>query len=214
MLSYQLLKNLAGITVIGDYTSLTTLHRVVHDVNARSPLIPDAHKDGIFLSLAYEVRKSYERNRDIIEAPLGYEEMGIRYGFKTIWPVILLQHRILRTSLAYFDHGPEHQAVTYALEAVLKDAIRETFKGQADAVVTRWQELDPCAMNIFEKVHSRGALFCSWNRGERQRLLASLLLSMHPHYEEASFRLARNADFVSPADFVRWGVLEWPDPRW
>ncbi|MFP1133135.1 DUF6904 family protein [Asticcacaulis sp. W401b] len=205
---------MAGITLIGDYTSLRALHRVVHDINTRSPLIPEAQKDGIFISLAYETRKAYERQREIIEAPATYEEMGIRYGFKTLWPVILLQHRFLRASLGYFDHGPEHQAMAYALEAVLNDAIREAFKGQADTVIRRWQELDPQSPNVFDKVHSRGALFCAWSRTERQKLLASLLLSFHRHYDEASFRLARKADFVSPAEFIQWEVLEWPDPRW
>lgn len=38
MLSYRLLKNHAGILLIGDYTSLYLLHEVIHDVNERSPL--------------------------------------------------------------------------------------------------------------------------------------------------------------------------------
>ena len=50
LLSYRLLKNHAGILLIGDYTSLSWLHEVVHDVNERSPLVRD--KEGMFLSLA------------------------------------------------------------------------------------------------------------------------------------------------------------------
>lgn len=41
--------------LIGDYSSLRWLHEVIHDVNERSPLVRD--KEGIFLGLAYEVRK-------------------------------------------------------------------------------------------------------------------------------------------------------------
>ncbi|PYE39141.1 hypothetical protein DFI02_1306 [Rhizobium sp. PP-F2F-G20b] len=48
MLSYSLLKNHAGILLVGDYTSLTWLHEVVHDVNDRSPLVID--KEGSFLA--------------------------------------------------------------------------------------------------------------------------------------------------------------------
>jgi len=55
MLSYSLLKNHAGILLIGDYTSLSWLHEVVHDVNDRSPLVID--KEGSFLGLAYDVRR-------------------------------------------------------------------------------------------------------------------------------------------------------------
>lgn len=50
MLSHGLLKNHAGILLIGDYTSLTWLHEVIHDVNERSPIVKD--KDGPFLGLA------------------------------------------------------------------------------------------------------------------------------------------------------------------
>lgn len=33
--SYSLLKNHAGILLVGDYTSLTWLHKVMHDGNGR-----------------------------------------------------------------------------------------------------------------------------------------------------------------------------------
>lgn len=41
MLSYSLLKNHAGILLVGDYTSLSWLHEVVHDVNERSLIVKD-----------------------------------------------------------------------------------------------------------------------------------------------------------------------------
>ena len=46
MLSFGLLKNHAGILLVGDYTSLRCLHEVIHDVNERSPLVKD--KEGCF----------------------------------------------------------------------------------------------------------------------------------------------------------------------
>ena len=64
MLSYILVKNHAGILLVGDYTSLTWFHEVVHDVNDRSPLVVD--KEGSFLGLAYDVRKAFERQREVI----------------------------------------------------------------------------------------------------------------------------------------------------
>jgi len=73
MLSYQLLKNHAGILLIGDYNSLRWLHEIVHDVNERSPLIDD--KEGPFLALAYDIRKAYERQRES-----SYRHKGSRRG--------------------------------------------------------------------------------------------------------------------------------------
>lgn len=75
MLSYQLLNNHAGLLLVGDYTSLRLLHEIVHDVNERSPLIRE--EDGPFLGLAYDVRKAYEQQREILPPPQGYEEMGL-----------------------------------------------------------------------------------------------------------------------------------------
>ena len=111
MLSYRLLKNHTGILLIGDYTSLRWLHEVVHDVNERSPLVRD--KEGMFLSLAYDVRKAYERQREIISPPPHYDEMGLRYGVQVLWPVLLLQQRMLRGSLAYLDHSGSALRMAY-----------------------------------------------------------------------------------------------------
>lgn len=107
LLSYRLLKNHAGILLIGDYTSLRWLHEVVHDVNERSPLVRD--KEGMFLGLAYDVRKAYERQREIIQPPAHHQEMGVRYGVQILWPVLLLQHRMLRLSLAFLTIRARHR---------------------------------------------------------------------------------------------------------
>jgi hypothetical protein len=118
MLSYSLLKNHAGILLVGDHTSLTWLHEVVHEVNGRSPVIID--KEGSFLALAYDVRKAFERQREVIQPPKHFEEIGVRYGVQILWPVLLLQQRLLRQSLAFLSHTAKTQAITYALEAVIE----------------------------------------------------------------------------------------------
>ncbi|MGE6743982.1 DUF6904 family protein [Allorhizobium pseudoryzae] len=82
MLSYSLLRNHAGILLVGDHTSLTWLHEVVHEVNDRSPVIID--KEGSFLGLAYDVRKALEQQREIIQPPKHFEEIGVRYGVQIL----------------------------------------------------------------------------------------------------------------------------------
>lgn len=54
-----------------------------------------------------------------------FEEIGVRYGVLILWPVLWLQHRLLRRSLAFLDDRAKSQAITYALEAVIDDALRE-----------------------------------------------------------------------------------------
>src|SRR3546814_74718 len=106
MLSYQLLKNHAGLLLVGDYTSLRWLPEVVHDVNERSPLIKD--DESPFLGLAYDARKAYQSERNILLAPHSYEALGTRSGAKLLWPVLLVQHRMLRVSRGYLDHAKRH----------------------------------------------------------------------------------------------------------
>jgi hypothetical protein len=78
VLSYSLLKNHAGILLVGDYTSLTWLHEIVHDVNERSPIVKD--KEGSFLGLAYDVREAYEplliKRVEWTKLPVGLTSVG------------------------------------------------------------------------------------------------------------------------------------------
>ncbi|MCR6627702.1 MAG: hypothetical protein NVV67_15995 [Pseudoxanthomonas sp.] len=214
MLSYQLLNNHAGLLLVGDYTSLRLLREIVHDVNERSPLITE--EDGPFLGLAYDVRKAYEQQREILPPPQGYEEMGTRYGVQILWPVLLLQQRTLRVSLGYLDHSRRHQAITYALEAVIEEGLQEDFGPHGQALIDLWQRLDPAYPSMFDKLDSRGAIFCSWGKVERKRRFATLLASFDPMYESHyTFRAERGeTGLLSPQELVQWENLEWPDPRW
>ncbi|WEZ85407.1 hypothetical protein P6U16_25230 (plasmid) [Rhizobium sp. 32-5/1] len=181
MLSYSLLKNHAGILLIGDYTSLTCLHEVVHDVNERSPIVKD--KEGSFLGLAYDVRKAYERQREVIQPPKQFEEIGVRYGVQILWPVLLLQQRLLRQSLAFLSHTAKTPSITYALEAVIEDALREDFGAQAGHIIDLWQRLDPAQSEVFDMMNSRGGIFCSLTKAQRMAGFAQLLSSFDPMYE-------------------------------
>lgn len=208
MLEYQLLKKHSGILLIGDYVTLRHLHNVVHDVNERSPLIQD--KDGDFLGLAYDVRKAYERQREIVQPPVGYEEIGVRFGVEIIWPVLLVQQTMLRASLGYIDHSKRHQAVTFALEAAIEEALREDFGAQGETIVDRWLRLAP-TQDTLDRLDSRGAIFCSWSGAERKRRFASLLSTFDPLYP-ALPNGSQDPNFVSPEELNQWEDVDWPDP--
>jgi hypothetical protein len=214
MLSYSLLKNHAGILLVGDHTSLTWLHEVVHEVNDRSPIIID--KEGSFLGLAYDVRKAFERQREVIQPPKHFEEIGVRYGVQILWPVLLLQQRLLRQSLAFLSHTAKTQAITYALEAVIEDALREDFGAQSERIIDLWRRLDPAQHEVFDMIDSRGGIFCSWTKGQRKSGFAQLLSSFDLTYDSFYSMRLKNGEknLVSPAEFAAWENAEWPDPRW
>jgi hypothetical protein len=214
VLSHSLLKNHAGILLVGDYTSLTWLHEVVHDVNERSPIVKD--KEGSFLGLAYDVRKAYERQREVIQPPKHIEEIGVRYGVQILWPVLMLQQRLLRQSLAFLNHTAKTQTIAYALEAVIEDALREDFGAQAGHIIDLWQRLDPAQPEVFEMIDSRGAIFCSWTKAQRKAGFAQLLSSFDPMYDRLYDIRLKNGEknLISPGEFAAWENAEWPDPRW
>ncbi len=214
MLSYSLLKNHAGILLVGDYTSLTWLHEVVHDVNERSPIVKD--KEGSFLGLAYDVRKAYERQREVIQPPKHIAEIGVRYGVQILWPVFMLQQRLLRQSLAFINHTAKTQTIAYALEAVIEDALREDFGAQAGHIIDLWQRLDPAQSEVFDMIDSRGAIFCSWTKAQRKAGFAQLLSSFDPMYDRLYAMRLKNGEknLISPTEFAGWEKAEWPDPRW
>lgn len=214
MLTYQLLKNNAGFLLIGDYTSLRALHSIIHDINDRSPLIRD--RDGQLMNLAYEIRKAYEQSREVLEPPQGYEEMGLRYGTQQLLPVILLQARMMRASLAYFDHSKMHQAMLYALEDVVEKALRDIFKSKADAIIERWQWINVDVPGVFELLHSRAELFCSWTKSERRNRFLNLLETFDLNYaEQHRYRFESGVQGLpSPGEFALFEDREWPDPNW
>lgn len=141
MMSYRLLKNQAGLLLIGDYTLLTWLHAVVHEINKDSPLIKD--REGMFLGFAYDLRKAFEMQWELLKAPRHMPELGTRYGVNQLWPVLMVQQRMLRASLAFIPHSLKHQAIVYALEAVIEEALAEEFSDQHAARVARWRRIDP-----------------------------------------------------------------------
>jgi hypothetical protein len=133
MFSFELLKNHAGVLLCGDFYLLNQLHEVVHEVNNRSPIITDK-EEGAFLGLAYDVRKAFQGERRVIEPPKAFKSIGVRYGVEILWPVLLVQARWLRGSLGYMDSTKRQQAISFALEAVIQDAVREDFPQNAAEV--------------------------------------------------------------------------------
>lgn len=214
MLSYMRLKNHAGMMLTGDYWSLKSLHEILHDINERSPLVTD--RDGPALGLAHDVRKAYECQREIIQPPKPAPEFGVRYGVKIIWPILLLQHQMLRQSLAFIDHGPRHQAAAYGLEAAIEDGLMDDFGSHVSNIKRSWKRINLQDPKVYDRLDSRGALFCSWSKAQRKRGLAELLDSFDPSFERwFQFRNeAGQKPLLSPSDFEAWKNLEWPDPKW
>ena len=215
MLTYTLLKNHAGVLVTGDYQTLKSLHEVIHDVNERSPLVK--YKEGSFLGLAYDLRKAFDGKRRSLKAPEGYPEIGPRFGVEVLWPVLLWQSRVLRTSMAFIDTTKHMQAHAYALEAIIEAALRDDFGGDIGAnVITEWERIDPNHPHSEAVLSGRGAVFCSWSKAKRKSGIAGLIASFSPMYDALYPLWVSNGltNLISPEEYARWENAEWPDPKW
>nr|WP_304655271.1 hypothetical protein [Neorhizobium galegae] len=133
--------------------------------------------------MAYDVRKAYERQREVIQPPKHFEEIGVRYGVQILRPVLMLQQRLQRQSLTFLNQTSKTQAIAYALEAVIEDALREDFGAQAGHIIDLWQRLDPAQAEAFDMINSRGGTFCSWTKVQRKARFAQLLSSFDPMYD-------------------------------
>lgn len=173
MLTYELLGDHEGLLLKGDYTTLRLLRSVVMDVNERSPVIKD--KEGAFAALAYDVRKAYEQQREIFPPPEVLPEIGPMYGVGISWPVLLIRHQMLRVSLAYIDHTKWYQAITYALEAVVEDGLREDFGQNAQAIIDQCQRLHSEDAALLDRVDELADKFISWDAKHRAEHLIDLL---------------------------------------
>lgn len=213
MLSYRPLKNHGGIILVGDYHSLCELHDVIGDVNDKSTIVKN--REGLLLGLSYDVRKAFEKQREIIKAPELCPEYGTRFGVKILWPVLLVQTQMLRACMGYMPTTKWQQAVAFNLEAVVEDALRSDFGSQAEKLIARWNRIDPRLSWAEEKLDSRGAIFSVWTKNERKKHMDCLLASLDPMYPmlyQNSVK-AGNTKMISPEEFDSWTGVEWPDAK-
>jgi len=142
MFDYQLQRGHLGPILIGRSEEFGFLRTVVLDVAERSGLFRDRGQEEVLCALAYDARKAIEGKRKILKPSELAPEEGVFYGVGVSWPVLLIQSRMLRASLAFVDHPKSYQAVAYALEDVIEVALRDDFKEKATEIINRWQMLD------------------------------------------------------------------------
>lgn len=212
MLLFRRLKNHAGLCLSGSQTTLRGLYETVHEVNDASPLIAD--REGFFAALAYDVRVAREGRDEVFEPQSPMDDRV--FGFKVLWPVLLLQTRMLRASLAFFDSTKDQQASTYALEAAVEAGLTSDFGQDAPALLAAYKHIDPSHPWAESKIHSRGAQWSMWDDKQRQAGLLNILQSLDPMYPaiyELRFR-AGERGLLSPLALDSLESADWVDPNW
>lgn len=212
MLQFQLLKNHAGLCIAGPQTTLRALYEAVHAVNDKSPIVRD--REGFFAALAYDVRTAIEGNGRVFPAVEGAEDK--LFGFNILWPVLLLQTRMLRDSLSWFDSTKTQQSATFTLEAAVEAGLDADFENQAPQIRAAYLRLDPAHEWPETKIHSRGAQYSMWNAKQRREGLLNVLESLDPMYPAIyGFRFkAGERGLLAPLALDSLESADWVDPKW
>lgn len=213
MLTYTPMKKLAGIRLEGDYLTLRSLNETIHQMT-NDDRMPYKHEENL-LALAYDVRKAYEQQRDVIKPNIHYPEIGVRYGVAIIWPMLLFQSRQLREALAWGPSMSKHQACAYALEDVIETAIADQFGRTAAEVTSRWHAINPRFEPSIEQINPVGAMFSSWSKAERAKRMGTLLSAFVgiPSDTMHQIMVKNGRDSISPAELDSWRNNEWVDPE-
>lgn len=214
MFDFIALKNNTGIILYTDYKTLKSFHEVMIEVHETSCLIK--HKEaGFLMDIQYETRKACEGLRQVLQPPPCMPELGVRYGIEAYWPVLLVQCRMLRESLAYIGSTKRQQAITYALEDVIEAAINEVFGPNAKLVLERWNRIDPRDTTLEGKLDSRCIQFMRWSRTERKNNLPGLLASLDFMYPYFYLNRVNNGEvgLVSPDEYDALNGEVWETPK-
>jgi hypothetical protein len=207
----------AGITLGGDYLDLTSLHETIHKLAAEDGPLATHHYEFV-LGLAYDVRKSYEGQREkwAEGEPIysGYTAVDI------LWPNFLVQLGMLRSACAYAPTDRRIQATLYALENCAESALFE-LDPAVGALCMRWlaqfTRLTDNFLLEFVVHQNKDYLFGAAAGKARIRRLPRLLDDISPFssaYQdfERSIKKQAEAANAKPQDMGDWS--EWPEFKW
>lgn len=215
MLRYQNLPNNAGIILCGDYTTLDDLHTVVHTIVGQSTLRLKDPKNYL-MAFAYDVRKAMEKQRETIKPPEHFPEIGVMFGVKMLWPLLLIQVKMLRFKLAFMPSNKRAHAMVFALEDLVESALTNIFPDESGEILRAYERLQLDTEEKIDRVWSRCAQFTQWKRSQRKNGLAELLLSfefmydhsIYPRRLEAGmklpFVLEKMNAMVNESDWIDW----------
>lgn len=108
----------AGLELFGHADDLENLHETIHFLCDGPVGALDQHEHA--LSVAYEIRKAFERQREVRET-----ESGEQYGTQFLWPHIIFYVSYFRQLAAYRPTNKEHQSNLLRLEYCLESAMVE-----------------------------------------------------------------------------------------
>lgn len=129
-----------GFTLCGDYLDLRAAHETVHNIVTNSPVLNNQrHIDlnEFTLGLAYDIRKAYEQQREIINLDGADDKQVTYYGVDVTFPDFILQLAALRWACAFTVINRNQQSILFALEWAVESAMNDFDAKVSSEIVER-----------------------------------------------------------------------------
>lgn len=205
MLRFELTPNNGGIVLWGDTASLNELYELVHYIVDESPLIKN--KEGFMLALAYDIRKAREGQRRTDEYLYDYSETYQLYGVELLWPLVLLQTAILRTSMSYIETDKAQLSVMYAFEFVLESALRQLVPERFEDVIKIVKNASNSDFDWLEdNIDSRCCYFIKLSSKDRKEKLDKILCS----FDEFWVKFTKDKQDIKMLNMITNSDRDWP----
>ena len=167
--------------------------------------------EGLTLSLAYDIRKAYEGQRESDKKIIWNDELSI-YGVEQVWPTFLTQVALLRTGLAFVNSSKLEQSQMYLLEDFAEKAIAGSFPKEANRITACFHRLVGIQeKQVKDRLGSRVSYFLSIVARKRKALLSEILCSLDPMWESSHEILGKDRidGDLCPDDFAghSWDTL-------
>ncbi len=175
MLTFEPCENNGGFIFWGDYSSLDEVHKFLMDLSENSTQLDS---EGLIPSLAYDLRKAYEGQRESKRETIWEDEITI-YGVEQVWPTFIAILALCRGSLAYFPSSRLDQSIIYRLEALFVEAVTSAMPKVSENVIKAYEVVSvESESSISELIDSRVPYFLCLTKSEREIQLHQIINSM------------------------------------
>lgn len=211
----------AGIGIFGDFLDLSNLHETIHYLVEGHPIGGGESALGEFvLGLAYDVRHTYQKDRETRELISYRNDTATYAGFRYLWPYLLPQVGLLRWSASFHPTNRHHQATLFKLEGCIEDVLCSIDPAIGKEVFNWLIHFPGFSSNYYVHFFEHCALsyITDAKAGkERFRLLPKILHTMVPWSKEyrdyaSDLEAAAREEKCNPHELADIG--EWPDFRW
>lgn len=218
MLSGENTKNLAGLTLYGDYHDLKNLYNDVSEA-MRSPVLNE--DDRIINAFLYDIRHAYEGQRTLHTFHSDDDLRKVEYyGVNILWPMFMFSVAFYRWSLSFIDSSKSQQANAFRLEQIAHSLLTSADYVTGRKCIEWLQYFSGFPKNYlsqyFDECSYKYILFSDKPK-TRFSNLPSILRSTFPLSEEyTQFELILNqkAKERGCSPHVLTSLDDWPEFKW